>query len=408
LGRKLSQDEIESIRQFYREGRSERWIAAKVHVGLGTVSNYTAGLTAQRPILDKEHKLRGKLRKHGHTLPKNLSGVAVIQAMHEFDVTDEELPLVFEAYKETKARPADFAKHVLKLKEYEQQTGKTYGDVIADYETKWRQTQELEQRDQLLLSEIQKGEARLQNIQKLATLQAMLQSQHVTPDRVIDFVDRHVKLEELGFTLETAQILGAELRKIASDPALAASRLAQLFARDRELLVAIREEEKLKSELEPTVKGLENSVIILESDSVRLVAKLNQIYRGQKEAEEQYRNTTEKLDEQRKKLEQEILVKKSELDTLVKEVEPRLKTADSEFLLGMKRLSASTVFEVFVELILSPETFIPKSTEAVQLTYAVCRGFRTYVDTHRGNFLLAQDLIQNVDALVRRLSPEVA
>ncbi len=406
MGRALSQEKVEAIYRLRRDGKTEREISREVGVGTGTVSVYLSR-SDDLQGLDQEHRLRRRLRKQSITIPSGISGRTLHKNMREFDVAEEELPLVFESFSKIRERPADFARRVLRLGALEEETGKSYREVVRDYEVRWNQARGLEQECRRLLGEIEIAERRLKDAQKLVALQDRLTVCGITPDRLGGFIEGHRKLEDLGFTMQVAQIFAASLREMAIKPLFAASELAEQLATHQQLMTAIRKERKAKNALESEIENLRTTWNILDADRNTLLLS---IFKARSEQEEAQKTHLKKMDGLREEigiLEKEVEAKRNEIEQFEKELKPLLEKAEEETKRLGKVIEITNPLIAVTSLITDPEAFNLGAGEAARITWAVCQCFRGYVESHRSSFLASGYFLDDLDRLLKRLAVEV-
>jgi len=237
----------------------------------------------------------------------------------------------------------------------------------------------------------------LRGLEHLREIDVKISSHGITPARLDRIIERGLKLDELGFTQETAEILASELEKKGLDPHKSVTSLINLILKHRSLEDAIANSSAELSRLQQNieVKKAELTPITTQIEDTR--SRLEEL----KDQVDEYKHLTEeqeKIHSRRiKQLEEEYDTRRRELESLcnklirerkaliedIKNLENQrqaIQTSLAEAEATLKemenRLSKTRAFITFAQLMKEPNAPIDQ-TELLKLLLGLVEGAKT-------------------------------
>jgi hypothetical protein len=119
--------------------------------------------------------------------------------------------------------------HAVKLKEIEEKEGKTYQAVLVEFSEKSAAAKEMGGEVERLRKERKSLQESLGELHTMVPLKEELDRHNLSGHRLQAFIDRNLKLDEIGFSSHAAEVLGSELQKRGLDPSKAAALLASMI-----------------------------------------------------------------------------------------------------------------------------------------------------------------------------------
>ncbi len=280
--------------------------------------------------------------------------------------------------------------------------GRPYQAVLSDFEEKAAGARDLEGETERLRRERRALQEALGDLHALSSLKEVLDKNTLSGPRLQAFIDRNLKLDELGFSSHAAEVIASELQKKGLDPSKAAVLLSSMLEEHTttdEAMAALR---KQKSSLEiqrqtaleaqgyakDEVRGIEEQVKVkkgqleqwklLEADQERLhrSAMDKQATEGAVQAE--------KLADEIALLEGNKKVLQDEIRRLESEV-----TANRSALLGLEsdlekiegKVHDTKHLAVIASVTKDPKSPLPTG-EVAKTLLGLVAGFKTYSDAN--------------------------
>jgi DNA repair exonuclease SbcCD ATPase subunit len=255
---RISPHKASKILQLFFTGMPQPEIAKKCHINQATVSRYAyrfkedadnLGITAaakEYGVMHEVDSLRSlsmELIKNRLTVEEAKEAMAILRLFDSLGVLPAEHKTLIKVISKLKSR--DFVPTALKLAELEASTGKSYTEIVSDFENLSQKIKQLEQRYSALKQEsedirqeiqeltvatkkkqeklrelekeIKQNESSLRaqlnkrmketnvtlkRIERLETIAKTLQKLGISDDKAEGFLEKHLELEELGITLE--------------------------------------------------------------------------------------------------------------------------------------------------------------------------------------------------------------
>ena len=200
------------------------------------------------PDLESMRQLLVDLRKIGGDVNSALRGCVVLDQLHESGFTmkdwDKVLSLCLEIFAGRPVEVVDPATELLKL---EKVTGKTYTELLRDYERMSREVPELSEKIGGLAAKKQGLEQSIRRLEEYARLSEDLRKQDVAPEDVAKFLKVYKDHDQLGLDRYSKVLGGAESLQHA---------LAALGTREKEERARVEALEKQRSLLQQRVDKL--------------------------------------------------------------------------------------------------------------------------------------------------------
>ena len=271
--------------------------------------------------------------------------------------------------------------------ELQAKAGIPYRDLIQDYQTKLTTREEHERRTQTLASEIIQREAYLRDLNKLKILQENLQHLHLLPDRLNAFVNSHLQLEQLGFSVETATQIAQELRNLRLDPTIAVRELTRLLSEYHSMSSLIEKESKtLQSLKDREFLAQENNR--LEKNRAELQGKVEQLTRNRDDLQIEVDSKKAEVNDLNRTLE------------LVQETGKKLGEREEEI------AKARPLLEI-ARLLDDPQHYALLRRETASLTLNVILSFSLYLKAHPKTLVYEEAIKTNLEQITKNLEYEM-
>jgi chromosome segregation ATPase len=284
--------------------------------------------------------------------------------------------------------------------ELEKKTGKPYEQLFFEFDEKLKAEAESSKRVKTFEDKELKLRTSIHHLEKLSKLQETMDRHSITPTLLEGLIAAELRLRELGFTSQQAEVLAQELTRRRLDPSTASAQIATLL---RESLDLEEAKKKSKEEAEEWASELEKakkSAISLKEEIQHHEDKLKELKENyanrEKLLEKEYEALQSKLkaeyDAEKQKLEKEKNKLKSQigdledradaLNTDIQNLElAKANTSEAQHALQTVKDSVERdkIFAVIVTLIKSPEA-LKSQPDVLEAMIAILRGFDSYLE----------------------------
>lgn len=302
--------------------------------------------------------------------------------------------------------------------------------------------QETTQRIGTLRKEEQSLTNSLRDLQRLKALWNKMSQHSLTISKLEEFMNRSLKLDELGFTPQAAEILASELAKRGLDPQKASTTLADIFleySSSYEAVAKLRgEKRRLEKEVEigrDQLGGMVNQLEALKEQTSahsHLVQKEEQLYgvkikqledeyslkrreiqalhgKSMKDLRQRYKEEKERLESEISKVEQTKREVQREVQNLEETRDVILKNlSEAEKILAEQeaKIKSRRPLATLATLASNPES-AGEPEVALEPLLPLFAGLRNYVEANESRLRSPRTLRTHVDNLVDELSREV-
>jgi len=265
-----------------------------------------------------DQTLMRKLRRAGLDNPQVIHEPDPAETTRRLELSPSDLVQMLIFYKRIRAEPPKVAADCLELMDLQNETGMSYRDLSQDYQTKLQTRAEHERRAQALAAQIKQHESYLRDLAKLKVTQDHIEALHLTLDLLNAFVNSHLQLEQLGFTVQTATQIAQELRNLRLDPTIAVRELARLLFEHHSMTALIQKEKTALQSTENNQRLLAEGNRRLESIRADLQTKVEELTRNRDTLQKEVNSKKGEVADLNKALE------------LVGEIEKRLNEIEAE------------------------------------------------------------------------------
>ncbi|MFQ5941772.1 MAG: hypothetical protein ACE5KA_08770 [Nitrososphaerales archaeon] len=318
-----------------------RKIAERLGIGTGTVSEILKKARKKNPDLDTLRRLNDSLKKAKVSWVEAQRGATMLQSLEVLNIELEDVPKGISFLKKYKERAGIYLEAGARLQKLEGKTGKTYEQILIEYEEKQKSVAKLESQLENMKRREEELSNSIRNLEALKQIQDALDKNNISTNILNTFIKRHKQFEEGGFTLDTASRVASELAKFDMTPEQAARLLGELLRDYEDLHSAVSELGSKKEQLEKFVTSLnaqirnldrqlaalnaekrtyENSIITERAELIKIrdaIQESKQQHAKLKaEQTEHYQAEQKKLEEEISELEAERDSKKHDIDIL--------------------------------------------------------------------------------------------
>ena len=305
----ISPEKRKRVIELYIRGYSYREIDEKTGVSIGSISEIINEKRKEMPDIDDLRGLSIALRESNASLLDTLRGANCINKCNELNISVEKIPNCFKLLENYGEKAGHILEAGIRIQQLEEQFGRSYEQLTLDFDEKTEKDAQLSKRVEELSKEERKLKSSLGELSDLRALKDKIEQRGLSIQRLDNFIEKTLKLEELGFTLRAAELLSSELSKRGLDIHESASLLAAMLA--------------LHVSLEDNVSKLKGEVneLNLKKTSSQMEIKLEtkEIEKLQKQHEE-YKNALDELK----------LIHKVRIDALEKEYQSRKSASEAE------------------------------------------------------------------------------
>ncbi len=342
----------------------------------------------------------------GYRLSDALRGSDFDQKLRLLGIPLDKLPSFVALVEKYGDKAGEVLEYALKLKGIEEEEGKTYQAVLVDFAEKTAGVKEMGGETERLREEKKSLEESLGELHTLTILKEELDKHNLSGHRLQAFIDRNLKLDELGFSSNAAEVLGSELQKIGLDPSKAAILLSNVIEEYRTSEEALSAMRKKKQTLE---KQIETTSGILDAakEVVGVIEEEVRVKKAQFEQWKQLEADQEKLHQRMmERREKEGSLKIEELATEIARLEgdkealrkgnDKLKaeeTATNSALVELEgnltkiegQIDKTRPLALIASLTENPKSPLPQS-DVTRTLLAIVSGFKLYSDANPRDF----------------------
>jgi chromosome segregation ATPase len=282
-------DKTDRIVELWLEGYSRDLIAKKLRMSGEPVSRRIAQFKrslSQSAVerLDGLRSLAAELRKSHKTLPEMLSVTRLHNALEDIGVTPENVKHFVTASSKIAETMGigdeSYARVAIRLSQLEATTGKSYNEIIRDFENKTRETIELEKRKEELEAKI-KG-LNTQKDESDRELKRQLRQNKTTMSNIAAFSTLRDALASNNLSINDVaaiQKLALHIQNCNKSPRVVLARLRQID--NLKTTISTLEEQKCKTQTE--LHTIEGKVKEAEKQYVGYQAKIRELEDREKE-----------------------------------------------------------------------------------------------------------------------------
>ena len=202
MRRKFEEQDRSKIVQLWLQNMNYRQIAQQTKASLGTISAEIEKARKAEPDLDSLRELNATLKKSGVALADAIRACPILLRLDELGVGVNQLSQYVELSRKLAGEhgvdPAELVESAIKLSRIEAETGKSWKDVLNEFEEKAVQLKGLDNKVQALRNELQDAQKQREILQLCEQLKAT----GVDPWRLKEFINRRGPLEKQLRTLE--------------------------------------------------------------------------------------------------------------------------------------------------------------------------------------------------------------
>jgi chromosome segregation ATPase len=316
--------------ELWMSGHDYRDISSQTNISLGSITNIINETRRLSPDIDELRSLNLMLKRNSISVNDAIEGTKFVSILKNLGVETSVLGDIIGrlvVYGTDAPKILSVANELLKL---EKENGITYDKIVEEY----KRISETVKRMQNEVSELKQEYVRMQNeiidLQELRELRDKLRDLKIPVAKINQIIVQGKRLEELGFTPETAEFLSSELIKHGINIEIAIKTLVSLISEHKSIIEDI---EIKRKELENTQNELEKNKKLLEE--VKWSKEFNErILNDLERLIKEKSNVINELDEEikikRTHLEEELKKHKQELEEkhtkLISELEERIRS----------------------------------------------------------------------------------
>ncbi len=385
------------IQRLWLDGMTYRDMSTRTEASTGTISEIIKEYRQRSSDLDDLRKLHLELRKAKINLPDALRGARFLRNLDELELDRNYLAKCLKFTKDAGGRAPELAIAGSRLIELEKKIGKPYEQLFFEFDEKLKAEAESSKRVKTFEDKELKLRTSIHHLEKLSKLQETMDRHDITPVLLEGLIATELRLRELGFTSQQAEVLAQELTRRRLDPSTASAQIATLL---RESLDLEEAKKKSKEEAEEWASKLEkakSNAISLKEEIQRQEDKLKELKENyanrEKQLEKEYEALQSKLkaeyDAEQQKLEKEKNKLKSQIgdleDTLNTDIQnlelAKANTSEAQDALQTVKDSVERdkIFAVIFTLIKTPEA-LKSQPDVLESTIAILRGFDSYLE----------------------------
>ena len=402
--------------KLWASGLSREQISSMTGISTGSVSNIVEEAKHRNPDIQELRDLHLLLKKADISIDDAKRGMSLLDRLNELAIPLERLPEAMDFYGQYGEKTSEAVTLGQRVIQLEKRYGKSCEEILSitdkmavEIEKRKKTIADLKDEEQILHGSICEMDS-------LKPLQNKLSQYGLTVARLDGFIIQNIGLEDLGFTLETASLLAAELETKGLDPKKAAvilvDDLSQSKSQKESMAIRKKELEDLKEGVRiKTIeaKGLGDQVPILRGQ-IGSLRELLEIEKGI-QAERQ-----SKLKEETKDLEGEVgslkdkkagLAKQCEdlsikinnlQDDLSKEEEALKKVEDK--VMSDERLAT-------IVLTIENPKALPDRSSVRRASLAFLEGLMDYIRENQRTLPYSNKLMSGISEISKLLSTEI-
>ncbi|MEM3832766.1 MAG: hypothetical protein QW128_04095 [Thermoprotei archaeon] len=318
------------IFELWMNGQDYRSISGQVNVSLGSITNVINEIRQALPDINELRILNSTLKRNSITINDAVEGAKFVLILKNLDVDVSSLGEVIGHIAKYGNEAPKILLKASELFRLEAEHGIEYDRIVEEYQRISKNFVKLQNDINTLRQEHSNLQNEIINLHELKELQKKLYELKIPIKRLDQIISQSQRLEELGFTPETAEILSSELIKHGINMETAIKTLIRMLSEYKSLTESIeikrKELEDVQSELEKNKKLLEE--IKWSKDFNEKV--LNDLERLIKEKSNIISELDEEIKLKRIHIEEEIKKQQRELEEkhtrMIAELEKRLES----------------------------------------------------------------------------------
>jgi len=323
--RKLPSEVRKKVVQLWLDGNSYSGIHHKAGPSTGASSSIISQLRKEVPEIDELRNLNIALRNAGGNLADALKGARFLSKLNQLNIQTVGVATCISLLDRYGEKAGEVLESGQRLKELEVSQGKTCEQIIHDAMEKVKQLKDAEASLGNLRRREETIKNSLQDLERLKALNEKITSVGLKPEHLDWYINHSIRLQQLGFPLQTAELLASELAKLGLSPQDAAAKLPSLLSQYGSLVTAVA---KLQKENDRLNKDVERKKTQQEGVTKQLEASKKQVEdhrRLIKDEEASYRGRTEQFQKEcglkQKELEAEIQSLKEEREYVANSIQ---------------------------------------------------------------------------------------
>jgi len=292
---------------------SIREIEARTEIPRSTISDIINRYREKEPQIDDYRELSKSLKQSDCSIMDAIRLVNFRRTLDRLGISEQQLinsVNLLESHKEDAPGVLDAGVH---LRSIEEQTGKSYLQLVIDAEAKSKFLGKYEEYVSKLRDEDQKLRQSLPELQGLEKIQKRLDTRNVSITELDKFIEDSQKLVQLGFTLDVARYLADRLAEIDNDPAKASEKLTSVLKQYDSLDAAILERRRLWKSFEELVKTASTQVNEVTNIADEVTKKVNYARKNHLTNIAELKVEIDKLEKKEHAIDERLAIKEAEL-----------------------------------------------------------------------------------------------
>jgi predicted nucleic acid-binding Zn-ribbon protein len=419
--RRFSEEERRRIVELWLDGNSYRSVSAKMkNASLGAISSIINEEMKKVPDLEELRKLNMAVKRAGCSIEEASRGSQFLEKLKSLNIPVDRLSAAISLLNRYGNKAKDLLEHAERLKELETSEGKTYDRIVAQAAQKTKELKDMTKRVGSLKAEEEALKQSLGEIEQLKTLSEKTKLHGLTIQRLDGFIEGSLRLEQLGFTPNAAQILANELSKQGLDPEKAAIALTSLLAEKKSLEAVVeeflREKKKLQQDLQSLRDEQQSAAQNLRSlktqidDLVQDIGKKEEAYKIRIDnLESEYRLKKEKLQAQLLNLRREHETESKRIQKLRDDHEALQKTINGVQAMLRQiddRVAESRPLATFASITEDPKSRLDQET-VLKVSIAFFEGLKTHLEAYPHIISYSKGLKQKLEEVSMDLAGEL-
>lgn len=329
--------------ELWMSGHDYRNISSQTSISLGSITNIINEARRLSPDIDELRNLNLMLKRNNITISDAIEGTKFVLMLKNLGI---DISFLGEVIGHLAMYGADAPKILSKANELlklETENGIKYSEIAEEYKKISETVKRMQNEVSRLKQEYVRMQSEIIDLQELKELQNKLHELKIPIAKLDQIINQGKRLEELGFTPETAEFLSSELIKHGINMETAIRTLVKLISEHKSIIEDIeikrKELENIQSELEKNKKLLEeikwsrefNEKIL--NDLEKLIKEKSGIIN---ELDEEIKIKRAHIEEELKKRKQELEEKNAKLIT---ELEERIRSLQASIIDKQSELS---------------------------------------------------------------------
>jgi len=295
--------------KLWLNGGDFRTIRDKTGESVGKLSKDLSELREEFPELNELRKINIFLNEKNLAPEQALKGAQLVKELEKVSI---DVDGASDAISQILLYGKEASKTLSQAREFHilvEQSGLSYSQLLEDHKTKTEKAADLTTNIQKLKSESESLKNSIKELHELKKLQDKIQLHNITLEMLDMIVESQLRLEKLGFTSQTAEVLAKELKKNGLDSTSACEKLSYLLSKHKNLEEAVQAIQGTKQTLESIIAKDEETLSKLDKanqDYIGLIDKLERTYEEkrvklQDEHENLIKNLRSGLEDEKKK-----------------------------------------------------------------------------------------------------------